>query len=111
MRRASEAAAMPAGAWADAVLGRGGGPSERVDVPASARAETGTGDVSHARRLIFSKWRGEMLSDVMLPPQPPHPSVIEGSSEVVYPMDPRVVGVFTTILKAGFFSPNCRMTS
>ena len=48
-----------------------------------------------------------MLSDVMLPPQPPHPSVIEGSREVVNPIDPRVVGVLTTIRNAGFFRPNC----
>jgi hypothetical protein len=28
-----------------------------------------------------------MLSDVMLPPQPPHPSVIDGSRPVVSPID------------------------
>src|SRR4030095_2568052 len=52
-----------------------------------------------------------MLSDVMLPPHPPQPSVIAGSRPVVSPIDPCVVGVFTQILKAGFFSPNCRITS
>ena len=52
-----------------------------------------------------------MLSDVMLPPYPPHPSVIEGSRPVVSPMDPSVVGEFTTMRKAGFFRPNCRMMS
>ena len=72
---------------------------------------TGAGDVSYANRLMLSRCRGEMLSDVMLPPHPPHPSVIDGSRLVVKPMEPRVVGVFTTILKAGFFSPNCRMIS
>ena len=52
-----------------------------------------------------------MLSDVMLPPQPPQPSVIAGSSPVVRPIDPCVVGVFTQIRNAGFFRPNCRITS
>jgi len=60
---------------------------------------------------MFSRWRGEMLSDVILPPHPPHPSVIAGSRPVVSPIDPCVVGVFTQIRKAGFFSPNCRITS
>jgi len=46
------------------------------------------GRTSYARRLMFSRWRGEMLSDVILPPQPPHPSVIAGSSPVVSPIDP-----------------------
>ena len=52
-----------------------------------------------------------MLSDVIFPPYPPHPSVIDGSRPVVKPIDPSVVGVLTTIRKAGFFSPNCRITS
>ena len=52
-----------------------------------------------------------MLSDVMLPPYPPHPSVIAGSSPVVNPMDPCVVGVLTTMRSAGFLRPNSRMTS
>ena len=51
-----------------------------------------------------------MLSDVMLPPYPPQPSVIAGSRPVVNPMDPCVVGLFTTILNAGFFKPNSRIT-
>jgi hypothetical protein len=51
-----------------------------------------------------------MLSDVMLPPQPPQPSVIAGSSPVVSPIDPCVVGVLTTMRPAGFFRPNSRMT-
>ena len=38
---------------------------------------------SYASRLMFSRCRGEMLSDVMLPPKPPQPSVIAGSSPVV----------------------------
>ena len=52
-----------------------------------------------------------MLSDVMLPPKPPQPSVIAGSRPVVRPIEPSVVGVFTTMRKAGLCRPNCRMTS
>ena len=52
-----------------------------------------------------------MLSEVMLPPQPPQPSVIAGSSPVVRPIEPCVVGVLTQMRNAGFFSPNWRMTS
>ena len=44
---------------------------------------------------MLSRCRGEMLSDVMLPPQPPQPSVIAGSSPVVSPIDPCVVGELT----------------
>ena len=55
---------------------------------------------------MLSRCRGEMLSEVMLPPYPPHPSVIAGSSPVVRPIEPSVVGVLTTIRNAGFFSPN-----
>ena len=51
--------------------------------------------ISYASRLMFSRCCGEMLSDVMLPPHPPHPSVIAGSSPVVSPIDPCVVGVLT----------------
>src|ERR1700694_2269446 len=69
------------------------------------------GLTSYASRLMLRRCFGEMLSEVMLPPQPPHPSVIAGSSPVVRPIDPCVVGVFTQIRKAGFFSPNCRITS
>ena len=36
-----------------------------------------------------------MLSEVMLPPQPPHPSVIAGSRPVVRPIEPWVVGELT----------------
>ena len=61
-----------------------------------------TGVISYASRLMFSRWRGEMLSDVMLPPYPPQPSVIAGSRPVVSPIDPCVVGVLTTMRKAGF---------
>ena len=52
-----------------------------------------------------------MLSDVILPPQPPQPSVMAGSRPVVRPIDPCVVGVFTQIRNAGFLRPNCRITS
>src|SRR6185503_6756887 len=77
---------------------------------ADADACVVAGRSSYARRLMLSKCFGEMLSDVILPPQPPHPSVIDGSRPVVSPIDPCVVGVFTTIRKAGFFNPNSRMT-
>ena len=50
------------------------------------------GRSSYATRLILSRCFGEMLSDVMLPPKPPQPSVIAGSSPVVRPIDPCVVG-------------------
>src|SRR3954468_17442442 len=59
---------------------------------------------------MFSRCRGEMLSDVMLPPYPPQPSVIAGSRPVVSPIDPCVVGELTTMRKAGFLRPNLRMT-
>ena len=52
-----------------------------------------------------------MLSDVMFPPKPPQPKVIDGSSPVVRPIDPCVVGVLTTTRNAGFLSPNSRMIS
>ena len=58
---------------------------------------------------MFSRCRGEMLSDVMLPPKPPQPSVIAGSSPVDSPIDPCVVGELTTMRNAGFFRPNSRM--
>ena len=50
---------------------------------------------SYATRLMLSRCFGEMLSEVMLPPKPPQPSVIAGSSPVVRPIDPCVVGVLT----------------
>ena len=37
---------------------------------------------------MLSKCRGVMLSEVMLPPKPPQPSVIAGSSPVVKPIEP-----------------------
>jgi hypothetical protein len=46
---------------------------------------------------MFSKCFGEMLSDVMLPPNPPQPSVIDGSKPVVNPIAPSVDGVLTQI--------------
>ena len=51
---------------------------------------------------MFSRCRGEMLSEVMLPPKPPQPSVIAGSRPVVSPIDPCVVGVLTQMRNAGF---------
>src|SRR5687768_12902613 len=89
------------------VLGRG-----VAVLPASTRgADATAGRNSYARRFRFRRWRGEILSDVMLPPQPPQPRVMAGSRPVVSPIDPCVVGVFTAIRNAGFRSPNCRMTS
>ncbi len=52
-----------------------------------------------------------MLSDVMFPPYPPQPSVMAGSSPVVRPIEPCAVGELTTILNAGFFNPNSRITA
>ena len=60
---------------------------------------------------MFSRCFGEMLSDVMLPPNPPQPSVIAGSRPVVSPIDPWVVGVFTQMRNAGLCRPNSRMTA
>src|SRR5262245_1372562 len=77
---------------------------------AAAFPRTTAGRVSYARRLTLRRCFGEMLSDVMLPPNPPQPSVIAGSRPVVSPIDPCVVGVFTTMRYAGFFNPNSRMT-
>src|SRR4029453_1502305 len=68
------------------------------------------GRISYARRLMLMRWRGEGLSDVMVPPGAPHPGLIAGSNPVVSPIDPCVVGVLTTIRYAGFFSPNSRIT-
>jgi len=47
-----------------------------------------TGLVSKATRLISSKWSGDTLSEVTLPPQEPQPSVIDGGSAVEKPMAP-----------------------
>src|SRR5262245_64565999 len=77
---------------------------------APALPRTTAGRVSYASRLMFKRCFGEMLSDVMLPPNPPQPSVIAGSRPVVKPIDPCVVGVFTTMRNAGFFRPNSRIT-
>src|SRR5688572_5688586 len=97
IRRASDSAAIPAGLGASVTLG-----NEAISVS----ARFGAGDVSHASLFILSRCCGPMLSDVMFPPHPPHPSVIDGSNDVVRPIDPSVVGVLTTIRKAGFFRPN-----
>ena len=52
-----------------------------------------------------------MLSDVILPPQPPHPSVMAGSRPVVSPIEPCEVEVLTQMRNAGFLRPNSSMTS
>src|SRR5688572_24110598 len=96
MRRVKASAEMPGAAGGAAVRG--------------ASNRLGAGVTSYARRLILSRCLGEMLSEVMFPPYPPHPRVIAGSSPVVRPIDPCVVGELTTIRNAGFFNPNSRMT-
>src|SRR5205085_946106 len=78
-------------------------PGDGVTAPTAGRT-------SYARRLIFRRCRGEMLSDVMFPPHPPHPRVMAGSNPVVSPIDPCVVGVFTQMRKAGFRRPNSKIT-
>ena len=65
IRRASASAAMPPGAGAGA--GGRGSDGRAASVSAVGRLTT-AGVVSYASRLMFSRWRGEMLSDVMLPP-------------------------------------------
>src|SRR5437764_14274057 len=113
---------MPAGAGRGGTFGRlrdsgfgirGSGCSWDSSNPESRVPNPGltAGLTSYARRLMLSRCLGEMLSDVMLPPQPPQPSVIAGSSPVVNPIDPCVVGVLTQMRNAGFFNPNCRMIS
>src|SRR5688572_1757858 len=111
---------MPFASGGAATLGRGGAALPRGSDPvvtappavAPARvADRGAGRTSYARRLTFSRCRGEMLSEVMLPPQPPQPRVIAGSSPVVRPIDPCVVGVLTQMRNAGLRSPKARMTS
>jgi len=42
---------------------------------------------------------------VTLPPQDPHPSVIDGGSAVENPIAPCVVGVFTVTREAGISLP------
>ena len=41
---------------------------------------------SYATRLTLIRGRGVMLSEVMLPPKPPQPSVMAGSSPVIWRM-------------------------
>jgi hypothetical protein len=65
-----------------------------------------TGLVSKATRLISSKWSGETLSEVTLPPQEPQPNVIDGGSAVENPIAPCVVGVLTVMREAGISLPN-----
>src|SRR4030095_13166066 len=88
---------------------RSGARSARDELPAASK-RFATGATSYASRLILSRCLGEMLSDVMFPPYPPQPSVIAGSSPVVRPIDPCVVGVLTTIRNAGFFRPHSSMS-
>ena len=57
----------------------------RGDVRAHARAGRfeGTARVSNATRLMSIRCQGETLSEVTLPPQDPHPKVIEGGRAVL----------------------------
>src|SRR5713101_9601647 len=106
MRRVSASALIPVGAG-----GRGGsvgnlGPTRESDAAPTCWGRTcvsarfsqrlTVGVISYATRLMFSRCRGEMLSDVMFPPYPPQPSVIAGSRPVDKPTDPCVVGELTT---------------
>src|SRR3954467_6737339 len=103
MRLASDSAASPPGTrGGSGALGRG------ADVRAAGRI-AGAGLVSYASRLILSRCRGEILSEVIFPPYPPQPSVIDGSRPVDRPTDPWVVGELTTIRNAGLCRPNSRM--
>ncbi len=52
-----------------------------------------------------------MLSEVMLPPYAPQPSVIAGLRPVLKPTAPCVAGEFATTRNAGFWSANSRITS
>src|SRR5436853_7910086 len=70
-----------------------------------------TGLVSKAMRLTSRRCRGEMLSEVTLPPHEPHPRVVEGSRSVVKPIAPWVEGLFTIIREAGILLPYWRAAS
>ena len=63
------------------------------------------GLVSKATRFISSKWIGDTLSEVTLPPHEPQPSVIDGGRSVENPIAPCVVGELMTTREAGIFSP------
>jgi hypothetical protein len=52
-------------------------------------------------RLMFIKCCGPILSDVMLPPGAPQPSVIAGNKLVEYPIEPCTDEVFTHTRNAG----------
>lgn len=49
---------------------------------------TGSESIPNATRLIFKRCRGEILSEVMFPPQVPQPSVRDGVRFVVNPTPP-----------------------
>ena len=50
-----------------------------------------------------------MLSPVELPAMAPQPSVMDGSTPVVMPVDPCGAGVFTSTRNAGALRPYSRM--
>src|SRR5262249_1759520 len=103
IRSVRAAALMPAEAgagWARAAGRDADGPSHRLT----------TGEISYASRLMLSRCRGEMLSEVMFPPYPPQPRVMAGSRPVDSPTDPWVVGELTTMRNAGLWRPNSRIT-
>ena len=91
--------------------GEGAGADASAGTCDEAVGRAWAGRSSYASRLMLTRCIGVMLSEVMLPPKPPQPSVMAGSRPVVSPMDPWVVGVLTTIRNAGLCRPNCRITS
>src|SRR5215471_6665890 len=66
------------------------------------------GRVSKAIRFTSNRCRGEILSEVTLPPQEPHPRVIDGSRSVVNPIAPWVEGLDTITREAGIRDPYSR---
>ena len=58
---------------------------------------------------MLIKCIGPTLSLVMLPAMAPQPSVIDGKTLVVMPVDPCGAGVLTSTRKAGIASANSRM--
>src|SRR5206468_3824280 len=103
-------AEMPVGAGGRAGADGSLGPGAFGMTPSARSHRLTTGVISYASRLMFKRCRGEMLSEVMFPPYPPHPRVIAGSRPVESPTDPCVVGELTTMRKAGLGRPNSRIT-
>src|ERR1017187_8855649 len=64
---------------------------------------------TYARRLMLMRCCGPTLSEVMLPAAAPQPSVIEGKTLVVMPVEPCGAGVLTNIRMAGMRSAYSRV--